>query len=199
MNARLIPFKQVQGIPQEMSDDALLAACAAGDSAALAALFDRHHRGVQRFLARVYRLDPVDLEDILQVVFLEVFQKAGRFKAQSSVSSWIMGIALNKARHHIRSATRRRSLFEALTERWSGPSQSLRPDVEAEGRETLARFDVALRALPEHLRVVFVMCELEGVAGVDAARALDLREGTLYRRLHQARERLKAAIEEEGS
>ena len=60
----------------------------------------------------------------------------------------------------------------------------------------IARLEDQLGRLPEDLRVAFVMCDVEGVAGVEAARVLGLREGTLWRRLHFARKALRAALEE---
>lgn len=195
MNAKLIPFNAPA---PAQTDAALLSACAGGDAEALATLFDRHQGNVQRFLARTWHLDSVDLEDVLQSVFIEVHQKADTFGGRSSVSSWIFGIAVNKARHHIRSASRRRSLFEAIAEQWSAWSAPPTPETIAQSRQELQHLD-AIQALPEHLRIVFVMCDLEGLGGVEAARALSLAEGTLYRRLHQARKHLKSTIKEDGS
>ena len=53
-----------------------------------------------------------------------------------------------------------------------------------------------LAALPVALRECFVLCQLEGVSGPEAARALGIRPGTLYRRIHDARQRLRAAVGE---
>jgi RNA polymerase sigma-70 factor (ECF subfamily) len=44
------------------------------------------------------------------------------------------------------------------------------------------------------LKVVFVMCDLEGIPGVEVACTLSLREGTVWRRLHEARKQLRLAL-----
>jgi len=53
----------------------------------------------------------------------------------------------------------------------------------------------ALDRLPHDLRTVYVLCDLEDLPGVEAARVLGLRDGTLWRRLHEARRALREAIE----
>jgi DNA-directed RNA polymerase specialized sigma24 family protein len=69
------------------------------------------------------------------------------------------------------------------------------PHENLEGRRQIEKLAVSLNDLPSNLKVAFVMCDLEGVPGVEAARILGLREGTLWRRLHEARKALAKAIE----
>ena len=92
MKGKLLALRRVAGDPAEMSDVALLAACAVGDSAALGALFDRHRSAVQRFLARL--ADQRDTDDLVQETFLQVNRSADRFRGRSSVKTWILGIAV---------------------------------------------------------------------------------------------------------
>src|SRR3954454_20691012 len=96
--------------PDDVSDEALVAACAAGDLSALGTLFDRFAGPVFGFLGRL-RADPFDLEDLVQTTFLEVRRTARRYRA--SVKTWILAIAANVARHHVRSEVRRRALAAA--------------------------------------------------------------------------------------
>ena len=77
------------------------------------------------------------------------------------------------------------------------PSRAATPvDEVAARRETLRRFEKGLVDLPPALRECFVLCQLEGVPGPEAARALGIRVGTLYRRIHDAKQRLRAAVGE---
>jgi RNA polymerase sigma-70 factor (ECF subfamily) len=191
---KLIPLRRVDGTASEMSDEALVAACGTGESAALAALFDRYHQLVYRFLGRVVGQDDRERDDLVQASFLEVKRSARAFAGKSSVKTWILGIANNVARHHMRSGSRRRALHLAAAE-LPGPRAVVRPDEVAERKELLERLSAALRDLPQELREAFVMCELEEVPGVEAARVLDVRQGTLWRRLHDARRRLRSALQ----
>ena len=193
MTAKVIPLRRTVGSTAEMSDVALLAACAVGESAALAALFDRYHADVYRFLSRLASAQRHDIDDLVQTTFLEVHCSAHRFEARASVKTWIFSVAANVARHHSRSERRRR-LF-SLNYAAQPLNPAARPDDAAVRRELSAKLAVAIGALSHDLRVAFVMCDVEGVPGVDAARALGLREGTLWRRLHDARKRLRALVE----
>lgn len=189
----LIPIRRLAGAPREMSDQALVAACAVGDAPALGALFDRHHMAVYRFLARVTRGADDQLDDLVQSTFIEVWRSSPRYRGKGSALSWIFGIAANISRHHVRGEVRRRVVLERVAScPHPGPA---RPDDIATRRELIDRLHEALQHLPHDLRVAFVMCELEGTSGVDAARALGVRKGTMWRRLHEARKALRKALE----
>ncbi len=192
---KLIPLRRLAGDAAEMSDEALLAACAVGERAALGALFDRHHQGVFRFLGRLIAAERHALDDLVQNTFLEVWRSAGRFASKGAARSWILGVAANVARHHVRGEARRRAAMQQIPSE-SGAAGGRRPDDAAADRELVERLDVALAALPHDLAVAFVLCDLEDIPGVEAARALGVREGTMWRRLHDARKRLRAAIGE---
>jgi RNA polymerase sigma-70 factor (ECF subfamily) len=198
--APLIPFRarraevDVDSEPaapagEELTDEALVAACATGDTAALAALFDRHHRLVLRFVSRASSAAPSDVEDLAQSTFLEMWRSSPQFSARGSARSWMLGIAANLVRHYVRGEIRRRSAMAGLAER---PERgAARPDDLAARRQLLHRLGAALAALPHDLRVAFVLCDLEEVPAVEAARALGVRQGTMWRRLHDARRRLR--------
>lgn len=190
---KLLPLRRVDGVPAEMSDEALIAACAVGERAALGALFDRHSRPVYRFVARAATVDDDDADDLVQATFVEVWRSAGRYRGKGSARSWIFGIAANLLRHHARKEARRRVALTNLAER---PANSTsRPDDELARRQLVDWLAAALASLPHDLRIAFVMCDLEEIPGVEAARALSVRPGTMWRRLHDARRRLREALE----
>jgi RNA polymerase sigma-70 factor (ECF subfamily) len=174
------------------SDQELLTRGAHGDAAALGELFDRHQRGVYSFLGRLLGARSSELDDAVQTTFLEACRAASRFRGQAAVSTWLFGIAANVARHHVRSRLRRESLAEAVKQAPAGATRP--PDVEAERRELVDRMTDAIAALPYDLRVVFVLCDIEEVRGADAARTLGVPEGTLWRRLHDARKALQRQV-----
>ncbi len=196
-SGKLIPLRRVAGDGGEISDEALVAACALRDRAALGALYDRFHQPVYRFLSRMVGARRDDVDDLVQATFLEVQRAAPRFRGGSSVLTWIFGIAANLARHHVRGESRRGAMLTAVM-REPTPPGGVRPDESAARHELMERLAEALASLSHDHRAVFVMCDLEEVAGGEAARALGVREGTLWRRLHEARKRLRAALEGAG-
>lgn len=191
--AKLVPLRRLAGESGEFTDEALVAACALGDVAAAGALIDRFQSSVYRFVSRLLGSDGADRDDVVQATFLEVTQSARRFRGGSKVQVWIFGIAANIARNQIRSAVRRRRMETALA---SIPApRSSRPDDELERRQVLAQLGAAVVELPHHLREAFVLCDMEGLGGRDAASTLGVREGTIWRRVHEARRALREALE----
>jgi RNA polymerase sigma-70 factor (ECF subfamily) len=189
---RLLALRRADSSAESLSDEALLAACAVGDSRALGALYDRHEPLVRRFLARVSYADAADLADLVQTTFLEIHRSAGRFAARSAARTFILGIAANTARAFVRKEVRRRSFLDGYATRpaagGAGPFESL------ERRQMAARLDEELAKLPADLRLAFVLCDLEELPAAEAATILGVRAGTVWWRLHEARKALRAAL-----
>jgi RNA polymerase sigma-70 factor, ECF subfamily len=192
---KLVPLRRISGDVTEISDEALLAACATGDTAAFGALFDRFHVAVYRFASRLATTDELARDDLVQATFLEVRRIAGKFRGHSSVKTWILGVAANIARHQLRSEQRRR-VHQAKFLEGADTEDRTAPEDAVDRRRMLARIREVLVELPHDLQVAFAMCDLEQLPGVEVARVLDIPEGTLWRRLHQARKAVRAAIEE---
>jgi RNA polymerase sigma-70 factor (ECF subfamily) len=193
---KLLPFRRVTGEVTELSDEALLAACATGDTAALGALFDRFSVAVYRFVARLPTTDIGARDDLVQATFLEVRRTASRFRGGSSVKTWLLGVAANVARHQLRGERRRRVHQARFLDGLAAvPNSDDRPDEQVDRKRLLAQIQTALARLPHDQQVAFILCDLEQLAGVDVARALEVPEGTLWRRLHHARKAMRAAIE----
>ena len=108
------------------------------------------------------------------------------------MKSWLFGVACNVARHHIRSEVRRKRALAAVAE--AAPPRAGDAADPAVERERAARLRDAIAALPPKLREPFVLVYLEGIAGRDAARAVGVREGTLWKRLHLARAELRKLL-----
>jgi len=176
-----------------LSDESLVVACGNGDNAALGELFDRLHQTVYRFLSRYLGPSNPDIDDLVQATFLELRRAAPRFRKEAPVNRWILGIAINVVRHYLRSEKRRRTMLRSDDLRQGQEVGS--PESMTAKNECLQRLQETILELPEHLKTAFVMCELEGVSGAEAARLLNLREGTLWRRLHDARKLIRKCFE----
>jgi RNA polymerase sigma-70 factor (ECF subfamily) len=190
---RLIPLRRLEGRPDELSDESLLSACAAGEAAALGALFDRHGARTAGFLRRISRAEWPDVADLLQATFLEAQRSASRYRGQSAVSTWLMGIAAHIASHHARSEHRRRRAEGGLA--LVPVTHVTTPGEVAERQQLLLRLSHGIEALPTDLRVAYVLCELEEATGREAAQALHISEAKLWRRLHEAKLFLRRFID----
>jgi RNA polymerase sigma-70 factor (ECF subfamily) len=191
----IIPLRRTER--SEASDQALLSACARGNNLALQELFHRHADGVHGFLVRTRCVDAKDLDDLVQTTFLEVQRSAKRYDARASVNTWIIGIALNIMRQYIRSERRRREAMSEVAEmpRSTGDNG---PHDQVAHRQELERLQRRFDALSSNLRIVFTLIDLEGMSGGEVARLLKLREGTVWSRLHQAREALRESVNRGG-
>lgn len=192
MTGKLLPLRRVAGEVAELTDEALLAACATGDRAALGALFDRFHVAVYRFVSRLQTVDPAALDDIVQATFLELPRISHLYRGSSAVRTWVLGVSANVARHYRRSESRRR----VHNDRYAASVTAVpaQPDAEIDRKRLLVRIAAALETLPYDQQVAFILCDLEQLPGVEVARVLEIPDGTLARRLHVARRAIRAEL-----
>lgn len=170
----------------DLGDAALVAACATGDRAARSLLFERHVGVVHRFVTRMRGSDGDAVDDLVQLTFLAAFDAAGRFHG-ASARSWLFGIAAHQVASYARREVRRKRVLSAVLE--------VMPHAASPGDPYLrARLPEAIAALPVELRAPLVLIDLEGERGIDAAAALGIPEGTLWRRVFHARRSLRETL-----
>lgn len=198
MTGQVVRIRDARSRSTEWTDEAVAAACATGDPAAVAELFDRFQLPVTRFLSRMLGASP-DVEDLVQTTFLEIARGQARFEGRSAVRTWIFGIAANVARHHFRSLSRRGRLSRALTLDTSATKPAPTPLEQTDARRKLNHVALALEALPIARRTAFVMCELEGLSAREAASALHTTEAAVWKQVSKARKALRKAVEKEES
>jgi len=170
----------------ELTDEGLVAACATGDRAARGLLFERHVDAVHRFIARMRGSDSDAVDDLMQATFVAAFQAAAQCRG-THVRGWLYGIAANLVRNHARREIRRKHALAVVA---SEPE----PVANLGDPITLARLPAAIAGLPHDLRAALVLVDLEGERGSDAAMALAIPEGTLWRRVYLARKALRSAL-----
>jgi RNA polymerase sigma-70 factor (ECF subfamily) len=173
--------------------DLLVLRCQEGDLRAFGALYDQYHRDVFRLVARLLGRDS-EIADIVQAAFVEISKSIHRFDGRSSLRTWIFGLVAHLAYKHIRRAVRRRRAMRGLGD-WPHGSP-IRPDEALERAEALQILERSLDELDPKRRVTFVLCAVEGLPPEEAATALGVPIGTVYRRLSEARAHLRAALAE---
>lgn len=167
-----------------------------GDPDAVAVIYDEHHQAVRAFATRLLG-DASAAEDMVHEVFIRLPRAMRRWRRDGALRTFLIGIAVNHARHHVRSARRRRAAVERLAQQplmgvVETPETTMR-------REQLARaLQRCLDKLPLPQRVAFVLCEVEERTSVEAAAIVGVSEGTIRSRLHHAKAKLRASLEREG-
>ncbi len=166
-----------------------------GDAAALGELYDQHAESVLAFARRLVG-DPDAAKDLLHEVFLSVPSAIKRFEGQASLRTFLVSIAVNHARHHVRAAARRRAASKRLSREPIGALGTPEQDL---ARERLARaLSLALDTLPLEQRVAFVLCEVEERTSREAGEIVGAPEATIRTRLFHAKKKLRDELERRG-
>ncbi len=183
-------------------DRILLERIRSGDKSACDDCVRQHAPGIYRLALRLMR-NEAEAEDVMQEAFLSAFKGIDRFDGRSELRTWLYRIAYNAALMRLRRPKPEFLAMDELNELAEGtplPEQffdwSRLPHQELEKAELRAEMERAVQELPEKLRAVFIMRELEELSTEETARALGVRVEVVKTRLHRARlwlrERLSA-------
>lgn len=171
-----------------MSERQLIARVLAGERAAEREMYDAH---VDRLFRLAFRMTGSDemARECTQDAFVRAFQGLPDFRGESALSTWLHSIMLSVALSAMRTRRRREARELPLDE------VSDRGDPRPSGDPRLRqRLGWAIDALPEGLRTVFVMHEIEGYTHEEIGSALELAPGTSKARLFYARSKLREAL-----
>ena len=181
------------------SDRRLIDRAKAGEPAACDALARRHRRAAY-LLALQMLGNRDDAMDVAQDAMLRFFSTLKSFDPSRRVQPWLFTIVRNQVRDLWRQRKRRPADAagepDALVEQLAAPQPS--PETDLRRRELRERVWRALAALPADKREIIVLRDFHDLSYSDIARVLDIPIGTVMSRLHGARQRLRAQLEEEG-
>jgi RNA polymerase sigma-70 factor, ECF subfamily len=172
-------------MPGRSTDARLVKRAARGDRDAFAELVALHRDRVWAIALRLCR-DRDDAEDVLQETFLAAWRSLDRFGGRSEVTTWLYRIAVNKS-YDLIGRRRATTTLDELSE----------PAAPVDGGEQHARrqaIEDALAALTPDFRAVAVLCDILGLTPAEAARILEIPEGTAKSRLFRARAEVARAL-----
>jgi RNA polymerase sigma-70 factor, ECF subfamily len=168
------------------TDEALIAAIAAGDQNAMRTLYNRHHVRVFRFVTRLVG-DATAAEDVVSEAFIDVWRQASRFEGRSAVSTWIMSIARFKAlsvRRRRQDAELDEKVAETVADEGSTPEETvLEMDRNTQLRECLKQLTAEHREIVD--LVYYHDKSIEEVAVI-----INVPKNTVKTRMFYARKRL---------
>ena len=173
-------------------------------------LLIRRYQGKLYSVAYGITLDREESLDIIQEVFLKVYQKIHTFREESRLSTWLHRITVNQCLNWKRRWKRRFRFHHQPIERdEAGEFPELGtdadyPETQYEKKEFERIFWQRLKELPEEARIVYVLKEVEGLSYDEIAAVLKIKKGTVSSRLFYARKRLRDSLkpyleEEEAS
>jgi RNA polymerase sigma-70 factor, ECF subfamily len=130
----------------------------------------------------------VDVDDVVQEVFLVVSRQLGRFRGEARFSTWLFEITRKITANHRRRHRWRFWHTQAPHGADSAPSGDPLPDAELERRQTIQQLYQVLDKLPEKYRTVLVLYELEGLSTQEISELCQLNVSTVRVQLGRARE-----------
>jgi len=165
----------------ELDETTLVVRAQEGDPNAFEALARRHQAALYRVAVRVMG-DPVEAEDALQEALIDAWRRIERCRTDSSFATWMYRIVTDRCLRRGRPVP-----VGDIDDRRPAPDD---PGRSAELDAGLTALGRAVQALPDELRVCWVLRELAGLSYLDIAQITQASEDAVRGRIHRARVRL---------
>lgn len=178
------------------ADVTLIAACQQGDTRAIRDVFEMYKDRVYA-LCRHMAGNAEDAEDLTQEIFVAAFQHLNGFRAESAFGTWLYRIATNHCLNRLRKKRPEEQSFDAMnTVDLAPPAPGPSPEDMVVRKELNRRMELAVGALPENLRIVFVLGTLEGMRYKEISEICDCSEEAVKMRIHRARKQVRDKLKQ---
>jgi len=183
----------------EPTDHQLVVRVQKGDKRAFDLLVLKYQFKLQAIVGRFIR-DIDEVADVTQEAFIKAYRAIPNFRGDSQFYTWLYRIAVNTAKNHLVSKSRRPVSSDvdiADAEQFSNNERLLdeaTPEDELLRDELQRVIDDALVALPEDLRTALTLREFEGLSYEDIAAVMDCPVGTVRSRIFRAREFIDESV-----
>jgi RNA polymerase sigma-70 factor (ECF subfamily) len=183
--------------PTALSDEDVVERVLAGDLSLFEILMRRYNQRLFR-VARGILADDAEAEDVMQEAYVRAFRELASFRGESRFATWLTRIACHEA---LARAQKRRRLVPLSPVQGGGdppepPSGTIGPEKELQNRELQALLREAVEILPDPLRSVFCLREVEGLSSEETAGALGLTVENVRVRLHRAKRSLRQTLDQ---
>lgn len=182
--------------PTAVPASVLVARAQAGSTSAFDELVRRYR---PRIVALALHLCGTESEadDITQEVFFSAFRNLHTFQGRSEFFTWVYRMAVNRALNARRDRSRRRetTMDDPRVDRAVAIDAGGNPARAAELRQLYRRLVTALDRLPPDMKTSVVLVVLQGLSQAEAAVVQACSPGTVAWRIHEARQRLRRAVE----
>jgi RNA polymerase sigma-70 factor (ECF subfamily) len=133
-----------------------------------------------------------DANDVLQNVFVRVWNGLGNFREDSQLYTWLYRIATNECLTYIEQQKKRAAV--ALDEVESGLSNKIKADSHFDANRLEWKLQLAIQQLPEKQRIVFNLRYYDEMPYEEMSRVLDTSEGALKASYHHAVKKIEDYI-----
>jgi RNA polymerase sigma-70 factor, ECF subfamily len=171
------------------SDQEVVQRVLAGDHALYEIIMRRYNQRLYRVARGILRND-AEAEDVMQDTYVRAYQHLGQFSGLAPFSAWLTRIAVNEALGRLRLRGRNVQLSDTEDE-GDFPVRMIEtspnPEQSASRAELGQLLEEALLDLPEKLRIVVMLRDVEELSTSETAAALELTEQNVKVRLHRGR------------
>ena len=183
-----------------IDEEVLIKSIALGDELALKELYDAFSDRVFNTLIS-YTKNEEDADELLQDVFVTIFNMAGSFQFNSSVSTWIYRIAINKSLDFLRkkNSQKRKGFFTSLYVKDSTVIKQDSPDfvhpgVSLENKEASKFLFKAIDRLSKNQKTAFILTQIEGLSQKEAGEIMEQSRKSVESLLQRAKINLKKEL-----
>ena len=186
----------------EVTDKQLVARVQKGDSRAFDMLVMKYQQRIMALISR-YVHDADEVQDVAQEAFIKAYKALPRFRGDSAFYTWLYRIAVNTAKNHLVSRSRRPpgsdvDLSDAeYLEGGAGLRELETPENRLFGDELKQVGELAIYGLPDDLRTAVTLREFDGLSYEDIADVMDCPVGTVRSRIFRARDAIDKQVREQ--
>ena len=184
------------------TDKQLVAKVQKGDNRAFDMLVLKYQHKIFSLISRYVR-DADEVQDVAQEAFIKAYKALPRFRGDSAFYTWLYRIAINTAKNHLVSRSRRPpgSDVEVADAEYYDGGGALRdlatPESSYFGEELKAVIERAIADLPADLRTAVTLREFDSMSYEDIAEIMDCPVGTVRSRIFRARESIDKQVREQ--
>jgi len=181
--------------PAEQTDEDVIRQVLAGNTGMFELLMRRYNERVYRAARAIVRVEH-DAEDVMQQAYVNAFTHLRQFNGSARFSTWLTRIAINESLARVRRQARYQSFDpdHSNVEPFMPPSAMDDPERQAFTRELRSLLEWAIDALPDGMREVFVLREVEGLNTSEVADCLGVSDDVVKTRLSRARAALRRLL-----
>jgi RNA polymerase sigma-70 factor, ECF subfamily len=181
-------------------DQELVVRVQQGDKKAFDLLVLKYQLRLSKLVSRFLR-NQSDVPDVVQEAFIKAYRALPNFRGDSAFYTWLYRIAINTAKNHLVSQSRKSpaNSIDVQDAEDYGASEWLKeyasPEREALASELESTIYMAIDDLPSDLREAITLREIEGLSYEDIAVVMDCPIGTVRSRIFRAREAIDEKLE----
>ncbi len=192
---KIVPSSAVAFEGAEQDDAEIIRQVLLGNTAMFELLMRRHNERVYRAARAIVR-DEQESEDVMQQAYVNAFTHLRQFNGSAQFSTWLTRIAINESLARVRRQRRYEPFDDELSnvEPFVSSNPSQNPERQAFTGELHDLLEWAIDTLPDGMREVFVLREVEGLSTSEVAECLGVTEDVVKTRLSRGRAGLRQVL-----